>query len=278
MLPGSPRTLRYLGAVATAAAAYMLFESQWLERREEDLSLPGLPPALVGLRILHLSDVHAGQPGLNLWTLQRAVRWARHREPDLVVLTGDILSSGRGARRCLDLLALLEPRLGAYAVTGNHEYGLSKNPLAHSPADPPWSTAGITLLSDECATVDVANCAGEARMAVCGADYLTGGYPLRRSLPAEADFALLLIHRPPEPDDPLAGSFPLAFAGHTHGGQIRIPTPWGRLRVHRDGAPYAEGIHPWGGGVLVLTRGIGTTFLPLRLATRPQATLYRLVG
>ena len=95
---------------------------------------PDCPPAFEGLTVLHLSDVHAGQPGLNLHTLRKAVEWGVSVEPDLVVLTGDIMGGGRGRRECLELLSLLRPRLGAYAVTGNHEYGLSKNPFAHRPS------------------------------------------------------------------------------------------------------------------------------------------------
>ena len=263
----------------------MAFEAQWLAKVRRLLPVPGLPPAFEGLTVLHLSDVHAGQPGANLHTLRKAVEWGVSVEPDLVVLTGDILGGGRGRRECLELLSLLRPRLGAYAVTGNHEFGLSKNPFAHRPSQIDWSTAGVTVLEDRCVALDGAASAATAaadadgpRMIVCGADYLTGGHSFSGATPRTGDFAVLLIHRPPLPDDPLSTRFALAFAGHTHGGQIRLPSPRGKIALHKEHLPYVEGVHPWGRGLLAISPGIGTTFLPFRLLTRPEVVLYRLTA
>jgi uncharacterized protein len=277
------------GAVATA---YMLYESQWLRCREEWLPVPGLPVALEGLRVLHLSDVHAGQPGLNIRTLRKALRWAEAHPADLVLLTGDILGGGSGVQESLRLLSRLRAPLGVFAVLGNHEYGLSKNPLARRSVVYPWETAGIELLRDECRAVTLpADLAvgvehgdptgGDHHLLVCGADYLTGGYGLADRLrdaarDAGGGFPLLLTHRPPDPDDRVFDSFPLVFAGHTHGGQIRLPSPRGPILVHKEGLPYVEGVHRVRGSVLVLTRGVGTSFLPFRLMTRPETVLYHL--
>ena len=280
------RTLTVPAAAGVAAAAYMAFEAQWLRRGRRPLVIPGLAAAFEGLTVLHLSDVHAGQPGLNLHTLRKAVEWGVSIEPDLVVLTGDILGGVRGRRQCLELLSLLRPRLGSYAVTGNHEHGLSKNPLAHRPGGLDWSAAGVTVLEDRCVALEPATGPlppGEttdtgipgARVILCGADYLTGGYDFRGPSPREGDLRVLLIHRPPMPDDPLLKRFDLAFAGHTHGGQIRLPGPHGKFALHRERLPYVEGIHRCGDTLLAISPGIGTTFLPFRLLTRPEVTLYR---
>jgi predicted MPP superfamily phosphohydrolase len=193
-----------------------------------------------------------------------------------VFLTGDILGGGRGSRRCVELLASVRPRLGSYAVAGNHEYGLSKNPFAHRPQLPAWEEAGVRFLKDECEVVSLP--ASQTRVALCGADYVTGGHPLLRRPNVEADFHILLIHRPPEPDDPLAERFSLAFAGHTHGGQIRLPGPRGWFTPHRVESTFVEGVHSWGRGQLAVSRGLGTTFLPLRLFARPEAVVYRLTS
>jgi hypothetical protein len=96
--------------------------------------------------------------------------------------------------------------------------------------------------------------------------------------PAVVDpFPILLIHRPPPPDSPLRSLFRLTFAGHTHGGQLRIPSRGGLTPLYREQESRLAGVHPWGGGLLVVTRGVGTSFLPFRLLTRPEATLWRLV-
>jgi predicted MPP superfamily phosphohydrolase len=286
------RCAAWAAAAGAAAAAYMLYESQWLQCREESLPVLGLPPYLEGLRVLHMTDVHAGQPGLNVWTFRKALRWAGEHRADLVVLTGDILGGGNEADECLRMLSGLRAPLGVFAVPGNHEYGLSKNPFAHRPFTHPWEAAGIHMLRDECRVVMVdgppAAVGGPAaapggRLLICGADYLTGGYGLADRLRqvaagAEGGFPLLLTHRPPNPDDRVFDSFPLIFAGHTHGGQIRLPSPRGPILVHKDGLPYVEGIHHLRGSVLVLSRGVGTSFLPFRLMTRPEVVLYHLTS
>ena len=271
------RAARLAAGAGAALSAYMLFEAQWLLKRDQELAVPGLLDSLAGLSILHISDVHGEQPGLNLWTLTKAVRWATAKRPDLVLLTGDLISGdSRRSRRCLDLVSSLRPILGTYAVPGNHEYGLSKNPFSPRPSAVDWEAAGITLLRDRCVVIPAGSEGG--RVAVCGADYLTGGHSLADCDLGDADLALLLVHRPPEPDDPLGSRFPLAFAGHTHGGQIRVPTPTGPASLHDEGLPYVQGVHPWGRGKLIISAGIGTTFLPFRLLSRPEVSLYRLTG
>ncbi|NLG66393.1 MAG: hypothetical protein GX536_01625 [Actinobacteria bacterium] len=266
-------------AVATGAlaAAYMLFESQWVDLREEDLAVPGLPEGLTGLSVLHISDVHAAQPSLNLVALAKVVRWAEARRPDLVVLTGDIVDGGLGSDTCLRQLSRLRPPLGIFAVPGNHEYGLSKNPLRNARADRARDALGrVRFLRDEC--VLLRGPKEGPMLAVCGADYITRGYGLLNgSAPITADaFPLLITHRPPTGDDPLLENFPLVFAGHTHGGQIRMPTPWGMVALHREALPFTEGIHRFNRSVLVISRGVGCTFLPFRLFCRPEAVIHRL--
>jgi predicted MPP superfamily phosphohydrolase len=277
---GATRVAKGMAAAGGAAAAYMAFEAQWVECRQEDLPVPGLPAPWVGLTILHLADIHAGEFFVNERSLAKVVRWAQPLSPDLVFLTGDNLGEPERSRRCLKLLSKLRPPLGKFAVTGNHEYGLSKGPLAR-PRDNSalWAEAGVTLLADTCVELPARD---GAQLVLCGADHVTGGYGLVADDPAELNhsgdtFPILLVHEPPESDSPLFGRFPLAFAGHTHGGQLRAPTRSGLRVISREEHEYLCGIHPWGKGLLVVTRGIGTSFLPFRLFTRPEATLWRLV-
>lgn len=292
--------MRVIGGLAVAAVfsfGYMAFEAQWVRCRRADLPVPDLPPAWSGLTVLHLSDVHAGTFAGNKRSLAKVVDWAEALAPDLVVLTGDILGDPKRSRKCVELLARLRPPLGMFAVTGNHEYGLSKDPLAR-PRDSAslWTEAGATLLSDECVTLAAR---GGAGIVLCGADHLTGGFGLLEEgvVPRVAGrvqdedmsldgadhtapaviFPILLIHDPSAADPSLAALFPLAFAGHTHGGQLRVPGPSGLTPLHMKTREYLGGVHRWGAGSMVVSRGIGTSFLPLRLFTRPEATLWRLV-
>ncbi len=290
------RAGRILSGAAIASAlslAYMAFEAQWVRCRQIELPVPGLPVSWSGLTVLHLSDIHAGVFAANERSLSKVVRWAETQDPDLVLLTGDILGDPERSTACLKLLTRIRPKYGTFAVTGNHEYGLSKTPLAHPRNTAyPWARAGIMLLSDDCIPLPVRE---GARLILCGADYMSGGFGLLSSSKtyttvsrndgagqgqgrvSVVDFPILLIHEPPPDDSPLAEMFPLAFAGHTHGGQLRIPTLSGLAPLHLDGDKHIEGVHAWGNGLLVVSRGIGTSLVPLRLLTRPEATLWRLV-
>ena len=267
-------------AACAAAAAYMAFEAQWVRCREADLPVPGLPGQWSGLTILHLSDIHAGSFRTNERSLGKVVHWAAPLSPDLVVLTGDILGDRDQSRVCLELLARLRPRIGMFAATGNHEYGLGKGPLAR-PRDTHdlWQEAGITLLSDTCTSLPPRE---GSSVVLCGADYLSGGYGLLApdvvpQATATPTFPILITHKPPPSDSPLARLFPLAFAGHTHGGQLRVPRQSGLSPLHKERDERLADVHKWGGGLIVISRGVGTSFLPFRLLTRPEATLWRLV-
>jgi uncharacterized protein len=275
------RTLQVGAAAAAAgaaAASYMAFEAQWPACHRADLAVPGLPAPWSGVEVLHLSDVHAGVFATNERSLGKVVDWAEPLEPDLVLLTGDMLGDPLRSSRTLKLLGRLHPPLGQFAVTGNHEYGLGKGPLAKArDTRDLWAAAGVTLLRDTC--VALPERVG-SRLVLCGADYLSGGLgllepPTRTG--RTGDFPILLVHEPPPSDSPLATLFPLAFAGHTHGGQLRIPWPSGLRPLVDEKGEYLSGVHPWGDGLLVVTRGVGTSFLPFRLLTRPEATLWRLV-
>jgi uncharacterized protein len=267
-----------VAAAATLATAYMAFEAQWVRCRQTDLPVRGLPPPWSGLTVLHLSDVHAGFFPTNERSLAKVVRWAELLDPDLVFLTGDTLGDPKRSKACLELLSRLNPPLGMFAVTGNHEYGLSKSPLARQRnADSQWAEAGITLLSDSCVALPPREDMG---VVLCGADYFSGGFGLLASDRAQETtgaFPILLIHEPPAADSPLTALFPLAFAGHTHGGQLRVPAPSGLTPLNNEDREYLAGLYNWGSGLLVVSRGIGTSFLPFRLLTRPEATLWRLV-
>jgi uncharacterized protein len=304
------RTLQVGAAAAAAgaaAASYMAFEAQWPVCRRAELAVPGLPAPWSGVSVLHLSDVHAGRFVTNERSLEKAVDWAAPLEPDLVFLTGDMLGDPRRSARTVELLGRLEPPLGMFAVTGNHEYGLGKGPLAKArDVGALWTEAGVTLLRDSCVALPDR---GGSRLVLCGADYLTGGFgflgdprlvggtgapgcagapvtaeaimpdnPVAPVKPAPGrDFPILLIHVPPPSHSPLAATFPLAFAGHTHGGQLRVPGPSGLRPLVGEEGEYLSGVHEWGEGRLVISRGVGTSFLPFRLLTRPEATLWRLV-
>jgi predicted MPP superfamily phosphohydrolase len=237
--------------------------------------VPGLAPGLDGLRILHLSDLHLGSFSLAGRTLDAALDWAEEIEPDLVAITGDLVTRDRGRVSLEAALGRLQPRLGTFLTLGNHDVDDSRDPFRR-PADlSDLSVPGASLLRDEEVTVT----SGGSRIQVVGVDphsYLTG-----RSRPAEradptADLRILACHYPEVVRTLPPGVFHLVLAGHYHGGQICLPTPWGRIPLKEFHAPYLQGLYPTGAGLLHVSRGLGTSFVPFRLLARPEATLLTL--
>src|SRR5262249_41170656 len=119
-----------LGAAALVGLAYAWFEAGWLRTRVLEVPLAGLPEALDGLRVAHLSDFHLGAPlSRGVGAPRRAVEWAAARRPDLVCVTGDLVSHPRGERRLRELLTVLDK---PYVVLGNHDVALTRDPFSRA--------------------------------------------------------------------------------------------------------------------------------------------------
>jgi predicted MPP superfamily phosphohydrolase len=260
-----------LVAVALAAVAglgWMLFEAQWVELVERDVRIEGLPTELDGLTVLHLSDFHLGTVSLNGRTLRKAVEWAESPTVDLVAITGDLVSRKRGERTLRGALDRLRPRHGTYAVLGNHDVAATRDPFS-APADlTGLEEQGARLLEHEAATFDVAG----HTVQVAGADPRRRRKGLRELADPAADLRILLVHFPDDVRGLEPGDFQLILAGHLHGGQICIPMPGGKVRLEHLRAAHWEGLFELPVGVLHVSRGLGTSFVPFRLLARPEAT------
>jgi predicted MPP superfamily phosphohydrolase len=267
--------LSALAAAAGALAAWGLFESQWLETRTVSFPVVRLPPELDGLSILHLSDFHAGSPSFNLRTMRMAVSFGVEQQPDMVVVTGDIITHPRGERPVLEQLARLDPPLGMFGALGNHDTGATRDPFSHGVVPESWGAAPMQLLRDRSVVVDAHGCAIE--VAGMEPDTWSRGAGRAQELFQRPDsFRILLAHFPDVVDDLPFGACQLVLAGHLHGGQICLPTPAGRMRLSHTEWRYLEGVHRVGDTTLVVSRGTGTTLVPFRLLARPEVVLLRL--
>jgi uncharacterized protein len=253
------RNLQPILAAAGIAASWGLFEAQWVEFKTVEVPLEGLPPELDGFTILHLSDLHLGTVSLNGLTLNRAAEWAERTPSDLVVLTGDLLSRRRGALRLQRALPRFRAEHGVYAVLGNHDVPAARASL------------GTALLEDSSVVLDVR---GRRVQLVGGGAALDWKHrQLERFADPDADLRILLFHFPDVTQWLPSGSYDLVLAGHLHGGQICLPLPGGgKLRFEHLRAPHWEGLHRTRAGMLHVSRGLGTSFVPFRLLARPEAT------
>jgi uncharacterized protein len=234
-----------------------------------DVAIPGLPPELDGLRIAHLSDFHLGVPGRTTHAVETAVAWVERLQPDLTLLTGDLLTRTSGEEKLREVL----PRLpGAYAILGNHDLAISRDPFVERTFLRDLSP--VRLLSDEGVTVDVRG----RRVYIAGADPRSKWVSSRPQPPDlavsrdDADLRILLIHYPELVDTLPADAFDLVVAGHMHDGQICVPYPGGKLRLAHVHARYTHGLYRTPAGAMHVSAGLGTTFVPFRFFARPEAT------
>lgn len=244
-----------LGAVAASALAYGWFEAGWLRTRVLELPVDGLPPALDGLRVAHLSDFHFGPVSRGQGASLRAAAWVRGRKPDLVVVTGDLLSRPRGRSQLDEALA----GLGAFAVLGNHDIAVTRDPFSRAAE---LDGLRATMLVDESRLLELRG----APVQVAGAAPKPRG-PVPEPDP-EAAFRILLSHYPRL----RVPGYQLVLSGHMHAGQIVLPYPGGKLRLAHLRAPLSEGVYRREGVTLHVSPGLGTTFVPFRFFARPEVT------
>ena len=262
------------GLAALLAVWAIAIEPGRVRVRARDIALPAAP-ALRGLRIAALGDIHTGAPHIDPAKLRAIVADVNAARPDVVVLLGDYVIHGIVGGRFVEpeetaaILGGLRAPGGVIAVLGNHDWWLDgervrRALLSHS----------IVVLENTAHPVD----AGGRRFWMAGlADLWTRTADIEaalRSVPAGAP-VILLTHSPDLfPDVPARVA--LTLAAHTHGGQVRLP-PFGPLVVPSAyGARYASGHIVEGGRHLFVTTGVGMSILPVRFAVPPEVALLTL--
>lgn len=281
--PGRRRFLRLAAVASTGVAASVSVVGGReaygdAEITRVPLYFSDLPAGLDGLRIAHLSDLHAG-PLVGLVTLRRWREQTERERPDLLAFTGDLVDS-----RPEELSPLLEafrgfmPPLGRFAVLGNHDYFDDPRPI--------WTALaaeGIVCLENASALVQRQG----STLAVLGLqDPMARNGRFRRLVfgpgprPAEAArdvpvdaFRICLNHRPSEWEEALAAGARLTLSGHTHGGQINPIPGFSSARLI---GPRTAGLYREGGDVLYVSRGLGVVGLPIRIGAPPEIALITL--
>jgi predicted MPP superfamily phosphohydrolase len=225
------------------------------------VEVPDLPPDLAGLRIAHLSDLHLGIPSRGTQAVRRAVGWVAERQPDLVVITGDLVSRPRGEPVLRELLRRLP---GAYVILGNHDLALSRDPFSRVVDLRELEPA--VLLLDEGRLLELRG----------RSVWVAGHDPRSRyhepDLSRDADLSILLSHFPSVLGRLRQDSFDLVLSGHMHDGQICLPYPGGKILLAHPRARYVRGLYRRGSTVMHVSPGLGTTFVPFRFFARPEAT------
>jgi hypothetical protein len=265
---------RLVDAGMATVAGLMLFGYTLGQRRlvvsRITVPIPGLPPALDGLRVVQLSDLHMGQY-LGRRELADHVRRVNALEPDLICLTGDLVDRAETCRDAFPTLAGLTARHGVLVTLGNHDFYAGADRVAAALR----RLTPFTVLRDERADLVVKG----ARLTVVGVDDLgrdwARGVLEHPALPGLADGLpdgrpwILLSHRPDCFAQAARLGVSLMLSGHTHGGQLALPAWPGRKprNLAQFISRFDRGLFHDGGSTLYVNRGLGFTGQRIRLFT-----------
>jgi uncharacterized protein len=240
--------------------------------RRVPITIPGLDPALDGLRIVTFSDAHLSATWRRA-RLERVVELVNGERPDVVAIVGDLVDAPVSElREDVAPLADLVSAQGVYFVTGNHEYFTDTEPwMRHLP------TLGVDVLRNErvaisrgSATLDLAGI--DDRIAA-GSGVPGHGADLDAALDGRDDAVpvVLLAHQPVMVEQARAAGVDLQLSGHTHGGQL-----WPFHYAIRLDQPAVEGLSRVGDTQLYVTTGAGYWGPPMRVGARPEVAVIEL--
>jgi predicted MPP superfamily phosphohydrolase len=250
-----------------------LIEPNWIEINSLQLRLPNLASEFNGYRIVQISDIHRDR-WMSSRRLQRIVRLVNQQKPDLVAITGDLVT--RNLPQLIPSLTVpltrLTPKDKTVAVLGNHDHENDTQKIIQA-----LQESNIVHLGNAVYTIK----RGNAMLHIAGVDDIQMGKGrldlVMQQLPQEGA-AVLLVHEPDFANISAAtGRFDLQLSGHSHGGQVRLPfiqppilPPWGKK--------YYLGEYQIKNMFLYTNRGLGMTGLHLRLFARPEITVFNLVA
>jgi uncharacterized protein len=243
---------------------------RWVQKRELDVVVPGLPHEFDGYRVAQLSDLHIGGFTPPKWG-DKWARIANAASPDLVAVTGDLVSSGVDFHaEIARVVGSLRAEDGVYVSMGNHDYFGDGEPLVTLLRE-----RGAVVLRNEGTTVT----RGDASIFVAGVDDTwTRRANLRRALEARAPgaFTLLLSHDPALFPKAAEQGIHLVLSGHTHGGQIALPFFPKLLGLGRLAHRFHLGLYRLGDSTLYVHAGLGTTGPPIRVGVAPEIAILTL--
>jgi predicted MPP superfamily phosphohydrolase len=281
-----------LGGLSLAGFLYGIFNRYDYHVRRISLKFPKLPPSMRGMKILQISDIHAGSFD-NHEAVARGVLKAMAEEPHLIVFTGDLVNNhSEEILPYLDIFSQLRAPMGVYSTLGNHDYGdyvpwpsreakaANLERLKNYHARMGWK-----MLNNEHVVFE--NYDGS--LALLGVENWSAKpqFPKHgdlaaacRGIPDDVAVKILLSHDPSHWDAQVRPGYPdidLTLSGHTHGMQFGVEVPgfkWSPVQyVYKKWA----GLYHEGNQYLYVNRGYGFLGYPGRLGILPEITLITLV-
>lgn len=278
-IPTKKKTICVLSGILLILIVWTAWGNAALELNTYTISSRGLPDAFDGYRIAQVSDLHNAEFGDGN---QRLLDMLREAEPDMIAITGDLIDSRKTNIAVALAFAEEAVRIApCYYVSGNHEARVPE----YRELKAGLEAAGVTVLDDARVEIEISG----KSITVIGvndpsfhADYLTSDAAVMdrklSELPSEdADFTILLSHRPELFDTYVAHNMDLVLTGHAHGGQFRLPLIGGLLAPNQGLFPkYDDGLYSEGNTNMIVSRGLGNSIIPFRFNNRPEVVLIEL--
>lgn len=278
-IPTKKKTICVLSGILLILIVWTAWGNAALELNTYTISSRGLPDAFDGYRIAQVSDLHNADFGDGN---QRLLDMLREAEPDMIAITGDLIDSRKTNIAVALAFAEEAVRIApCYYVSGNHEARVPE----YRELKAGLEAAGVTVLDDARVEIEISG----KSITVIGvndpsfhADYLTSDAAVMdrklSELPSEdADFTILLSHRPELFDTYVAHNMDLVLTGHAHGGQFRLPLIGGLLAPNQGLFPkYDDGLYSEGNTNMIVSRGLGNSIIPFRFNNRPEVVLIEL--
>lgn len=268
------KRLLYLLYTIVTLGCFIWFQNNSISTSQTVVPLENLPVGFDQFKIVHLSDLHNKEFGKNQQPLIRKVNGLH---PDIIVFTGDLIDSNRvGDDASLILMKELIAIAPVYYVTGNHEWWSG----TFSSLEQSLSELGVQVLRNAHDTMEI----GNDKINIAGIDDPANDRNGRTEVEIveedigklkegleERIFTILLAHRPELLPLYAESGFGMVFAGHAHGGQVRLPFIGGLVAPNQGFLPtYTAGKHELNHTVMMVSRGLGNSIIPLRLFNRPE--------
>jgi predicted MPP superfamily phosphohydrolase len=252
-----------VGALSGTGAYGFLYGRHDLRITRENVPVAGLPPALAGLRIGLMTDVHRSQL-VSHEDVARAAGMLMSEAPDLIVLGGDYVTWGdrQYVAPSAEALASLSAPQGVHAILGNHDddhdmpLALAKNGV-HVLKD------ARTRLTIRHETIDLIGIRFWTKRQADIASLVRGAAPM----------TVLLAHDPRRLTEAASLGVPLVLSGHTHGGQVVLPIV-GAIAAQKF--PVVSGLARRNDTTIFVSRGVGTIYVPVRINCPPEVAVLTL--
>lgn len=279
--------------IVIALLLFCSYQNRHLETTYYTYKVEQLGTDLEGYRIVQISDLHNAKFGKNN---QKLVDRIRECEPDMIVLTGDLVDSNHtNVDRAVQFVDEIVKICPVYYVTGNHEYWLDTSEYENLMDG--LASAGVIILDDQ--VVEISR--GDAKFRLVGLDdrsladgtleALLSDESIRNNQAeqkeetadnedsGEKELTVVLAHEPQYLARYAGTGVDLVLSGHAHGGQFRLPFVGGIVAPDQGFLPeYTAGEYYMNGTEMIVSRGLGNSVIPVRLFNYPEIVCVDLVG